>query len=669
MNRIRQTITTSLNTRKKVFLCLVLLVVLLALSLFVADRLKGGAEKVLKVQTENMPVISDPVAEAYRLVGMATQQHNDDLFFRATAIMRKQVEKNPDDDQILANYGWICLNAKMISENLAQNDTFPELAREMFTRALELNPRNQRAYEGLGNYYILRDRQKALENYIKAYELEPDNWNLYVRLGMSYYETENYTQAKKIFNNVLEYAYANDKINLKIQANEYLGRIFLEEGAYETAQQYLETSASQLDRHQQTHFTNRACPYQALGKLYMHLGKEASETYNTYKAADLESHRDDFQYDAAEHALLIGDYQNALKYIDRALAISSKWRYWLMKKRIQLAMWFADWRNIKEDEFDVRGAVAREMTTPEAFNKALHFFQLRKFSDARVFVDVALEKEDRSSYRVLKGFIFLIKRKYKEAERQFDQAIKIDSEDLGARIGQGHLNIVAQDYDAAMKLLLPVADEFSSDTWQQEFKPNRQPYDWLVYEMTFVGLGWVRSNQNQHEQAVNYFDYVLKYDPADLLALLGKGNSLIGLNRLPEAERLLKHVLDVESGNPYALAELGTIMLELGRDAEAAEYFRAALEVDSTSYTCPYEGLGLVMWRQGRMEEAKVNLQRAIDIDPDIEYRKFNALAEIYIQEGRYDEAEKLLLKSMKNYPFDDEAKKLLEKIRRLRSN
>ncbi|MCZ7586899.1 MAG: tetratricopeptide repeat protein [Deltaproteobacteria bacterium] len=77
-------------------------------------------------------------------------------------------------------------------------------------------------------------------------------------------------------------------------------------------------------------------------------------------------------------------------------------------------------------------------------------------------------------------------------------------------------------------------------------------------------------------------------------------------------------------------------------------------------YTCPYEGLGLVFMRQGRLDEAKSMFERSIEINPDIEYKKFNGLAKILIKEGNYEQAERLLRKSVANYPYDNEAAALL---------
>ena len=126
---------------------------------------------------------------------------------------------------------------------------------------------------------------------------------------------------------------------------------------------------------------------------------------------------------------------------------------------------------------------------------------------------------------------------------------------------------------------------------------------------------------------------------------------------------LIYLLLKLYPNNEYALAELGLLEYNLGNLTEAQNKFNQALEQNSETYTCPYEGLGLVYYKQGNLDLAKENFEKSIEINPDIEYKKFNLLAKIYIEEGRRKDAKILLLKSIENYPYDPEAKLLLEQI------
>lgn len=71
----------------------------------------------------------------------------------------------------------------------------------------------------------------------------------------------------------------------------------------------------------------------------------------------------------------------------------------------------------------------------------------------------------------------------------------------------------------------------------------------------------------------------------------------------------------------------------------------------------------MIYLRAGKLDRAKASFRKAIAINPNIEYRKFNGLARILIREGNHAKARELLRRSIKNYPFDDTARKLLRSI------
>lgn len=172
------------------------------------------------------------------------------------------------------------------------------------------------------------------------------------------------------------------------------------------------------------------------------------------------------------------------------------------------------------------------------------------------------------------------------------------------------------------------------------------------------------ANQKQHENALQEFNQILKDHKFDTLALLGKANSLVFLGDLEKAEKIYKEILNQSPENRHAIAELAGINLQRGNDKEAERLYHKAISVGGDQFICPYEGLGMLYLKTGRTEKAKKFFKKAININSDIEYKKFNGLAKIYIREGKLRKAEKLLRKSKENYPYDDEAEQLLEKIR-----
>ena len=301
------------------------------------------------------------------------------------------------------------------------------------------------------------------------------------------------------------------------------------------------------------------------------------------------------------------------------------------------------------------------------FLASLDAFESGDYSAALHQVDAALALEQHARYRTVRAAMLLFSRRFDEAGVLLDELRGDPLVALGAQMGLAHLAINARSYEQAHELLAVGLGTVPAPLAAGAGVTRR--YDDFVYELACLGMGWSAANRNEHVQAISWFDRILARQSDDLLGMIGKGNSLIGLGLLADAARVLESVLEVHPDNPYALAELAMIRLKNGEDGAAEQGFRKALAQDDRNYTCPYEGLGLLYLRQGRTEKARENLQRAIQINPDIEFKKYNGLARIHMSEGNYEAATKLLRKSQENFPHDDEAARLLEEVEVLRAS
>ena len=278
------------------------------------------------------------------------------------------------------------------------------------------------------------------------------------------------------------------------------------------------------------------------------------------------------------------------------------------------------------------------------------------YLQARLQVAEGMAQQPSDQLRVLRALALVAQGSFDEAGGDLSSLPERSSEDPGAVVARAHLALARREHAQAEALLGPVVEGLD------QAEPL-DAYERLTHELAWLGLGWAAANQARHADAVAAFDRVLGSSPDHVLALLGRGNALSGLRRLGEAEACFSRVLELEPGNPYAMAELGLVHYNRGEDQRAQASFEAALAVQPERYTCPHEGLGLVWLRQGQTEKARAAFEAAIRINPDIEYKKYNGLARILIDEGRVDEARALLIKSVENYPHDDEARTLLAEL------
>ncbi|MCZ7581853.1 MAG: tetratricopeptide repeat protein [Deltaproteobacteria bacterium] len=207
-------------------------------------------------------------------------------------------------------------------------------------------------------------------------------------------------------------------------------------------------------------------------------------------------------------------------------------------------------------------------------------------------VDRAIRLDAQPRYRVLKGMLEILHRRYDEAEDLFGGMLKLGGSTAGAHAGFGHLAIVRQQYDQAVSELNEALKELGNET-------DDRPYRSWLEQTVYLGLGWADANRDRHRVALQSFNMALAIAPDGILALIGKGHALVGLHRMEEAERVFNRVLELNEGNPFALAELAGIEYARGQDDAALKHYHAALAARPEDFTCPYEGLGLIFLRQG----------------------------------------------------------------------
>ena len=130
---------------------------------------------------------------ALRALALATYQLGDSV--KALTIFEDAVEKNPNDVDLLLNYG------KILYETGNK-----ELAEGEFRKSLELSPDNKPALRSLARFYVVdvKDYQKGIEPLNKLLELEPDNPDIWELIGIAKANLGNREEAEKAFNKAEE---------------------------------------------------------------------------------------------------------------------------------------------------------------------------------------------------------------------------------------------------------------------------------------------------------------------------------------------------------------------------------------------------------------------------------------------------------------------------------
>jgi tetratricopeptide (TPR) repeat protein len=557
---------------------------------------------------------------------------------------------HPKSDALHTKLGFLYLNAPLQCGEpglFGNSEKVAERISEHLQTAAKRNPKNAGAQRGLVRHFLWRDPPRSLAAAERLATLEPKDEDARRLLGMALFENGELARAEAIF----QVALASPDEAGQRQAHEFLGRIYLKQDKLAEAKKHLVAAADGLDAFVRERQNYWGCPYQALGALYGRLAQPTKKAENFVKAAELESQDDYTQYDAALACYAVGDLDQAARFAKRAIALQDRPRFRKLAAKITL-----------------RAAATADHTWPEAdtdltLETALDAFEAGAFDLTRRLLD-HLPAEAGEQAATVRGFLALYEQKPEAAREAFARG----GDGPGAKVGAGHAALVAKNYAEAEMLLTAALAQLGPDATEAADKLTaEQRYARFLTVNGQLGLAWAAANRNEHDKALPFYERILAVQPEHLLALVGMGNSLTGLQQLDRAEQVFGRALALYPENPYVLAELALVKFNRGELDEAEQMFNAALAGDDSRYTCPYEGLGLVQLRRGDFAAARKNFERAIALNPDIEYKKFNGLAKIFLKEGKLDQAEKLLRKSIENYPYDDEARELLALVQERR--
>ena len=96
-----------------------------------------------------------------------------------------------------------------------------------------------------------------------------------------------------------------------------------------------------------------------------------------------------------------------------------------------------------------------------------------------------------------------------------------------------------------------------------------------------IGLGNLRSKNNKHEEALEYFQQAYELNPKDLSANLKLASELVHLGRDSEAEEAYQFILATNPKQIFALMGLGNLRSKNNKHEEALEYFHQAYDANS----------------------------------------------------------------------------------------
>jgi Tfp pilus assembly protein PilF len=144
-------------------------------------------------------------------------------------------------------------------------------------------------------------------------------------------------------------------------------------------------------------------------------------------------------------------------------------------------------------------------------------------------------------------------------------------------------------------------------------------------------------NQRKYGDAVEAFEGYVERNPEKALGHYMLGLSAWKAGDLERARTALERSVEIDSVNVKALLNLGRVLIDQGRSAEAEPRIRAAVALDAGSAEV-HRMLARVQGAIGQQDSAEASYRVALSIDPRDSW-SMNNLGTLLIQQGRYEEA------------------------------
>jgi len=273
-------------------------------------------------------------------------------------------------------------------------------------------------------------------------------------------------------------------------------------------------------------------------------------------------------------------------------------------------------------------------TTSDSLAAARVLLQNGDVSGAETSVREYLRKQRNSAdAHFLLGEILFKEKRAKESLAEYTEGAKHRNP------GPAELKVVAFDY----VLLRDYAD---ADKWLM-LAVKEAPTDAEAWYF----LGRARYNENRFAGAISAFQQCLKLHPKDGKAEDNLGLAYQGLDRVNEAISAFQTSIAWQAEepvkNPDPYVNLGAILVEQNRPAEAVKYLDQALAIPPESYRAQgmeelrpraHEHLAKAYSRLNQLPKAETELEKALELTPSDAHLHYE-LAQIYQREGLSEKA------------------------------
>ncbi|MDR0498160.1 MAG: tetratricopeptide repeat protein, partial [Holophagales bacterium] len=180
-----------------------------------------------------------------------------------------------------------------------------------------------------------------------------------------------------------------------------------------------------------------------------------------------------------------------------------------------------------------------------------------------------------------------------------------------------------------------------------------------VAPLVMYGAGLALQKMGRHEEAVEYFDLLLKQNPKHALALLCKGSSCETLGNVNAARELMMKSIELQPGYVPGYGVLSELELRLNNFDAARKTALDAIDVAPTE-SALYDLLLKIELTRGNHQQAAQDASRGLQMCPTGGGGKWQRLIAVYLhQTGETATARAMLELGLRTFPNDPDLMRL----------
>jgi tetratricopeptide (TPR) repeat protein len=172
--------------------------------------------------------------------------------------------------------------------------------------------------------------------------------------------------------------------------------------------------------------------------------------------------------------------------------------------------------------------------------------------------------------------------------------------------------------------------------------------------LALTDLGVDLSAQGRYDEADDYLCKSLALSSKSVFTHINRGNLLLALNRLPEAESEFATACDLQPNYPHPLTQLAEVLLRENKLKDAAKKNQEALQL-APEFAAALCNQGLIEIADDKPDEAMRQFREAIRLQPDLA-AAHSGLGMLLLQKRKIDEGFEHLHKAVRYKPRSGEA-------------